>query len=226
MAFILNIETATSVCSVALSKDGVTISEEKNTIGQNHAKLLTVLVKKVFNETNLSISDLDAVAISQGPGSYTGLRIGTSVAKGICYAKDIPLIAVNTLQILANQAELSSTMLRCPMIDARRMEVYCQLFDAQLQPISEIEAKILNENSFQEILTEKNIAFFGDGAAKFHEICSEPKAQFIANKVPLASQMALLSERAFLQQQFVDVAYFTPAYLKKFQVTTSKKRIF
>lgn len=226
MAFILCIETTTPICSVALSKDGKLLAEKKDVVGQNHAKLLTVLIEELFARAQFSFSDLDAVAISQGPGSYTGLRIGTSAAKGICYALDIPLIAINTLQALANNNTLSPTALRCPMIDARRMEVYCQLFDSSLNPKSDVTAKILNENSFQEILKQHTIAFFGNGAEKFAEICIAPNAIFPRGILPLATQMAKLAEENYKEKKFKNVAYFTPFYLKNFQVTTPKKQVF
>lgn len=226
MGLILNIETATNICSVALGQDGKTLFEHTDTGGQNHAKLLTILIQDLFKKSHSLLSNLDAVAISKGPGSYTGLRIGTSVAKGICYALGIPLIAINTLQAMANHAALSPNTLRCPMIDARRMEVYCQLFDKELNVLSQTEAKILDEKSFQEQLTEQAIAFFGDGATKFQEVCNAPNAFFHKNILPNASQMVALAEKSYQEQKFVDVAYFTPFYLKKFQVTTSKKRVF
>lgn len=226
MALILCIETATAVCSVALGKDGTRLAEKKDTEGQNHAKLLTVLIQELFREQQHAPSDLDAVAISQGPGSYTGLRIGTSVAKGICYALDIPLIAINTLQAMANNDSLPPATVRCPMIDARRMEVYCQLFDTNLHPLSQVAAKILNDTSFQEMLSQKAVTFFGDGSHKFSKICTSPQAQFIDSITPSSSQMISLAEAAYQKKKFADVAYFTPFYLKKFQVTTSKKQVF
>ncbi|PVX52601.1 tRNA threonylcarbamoyladenosine biosynthesis protein TsaB [Balneicella halophila] len=225
MALILNIETSTAICSVALGNEGELVAEKIDTEGQNHAKLITVLIKELLKDSKYSMSDIDAVAISQGPGSYTGLRIGTSVAKGICYALQIPLLTINTLQALANNTSLSATGLRCPMIDARRMEVYCQLFNADLKPLSEIEAKILDEKSFSSLLEKQEIAFFGNGAEKFSEICHSPKAKFFNNIYPKASQMILLAQKAYLDKDFTDVAYFTPFYLKKFQVTTSKKKL-
>ncbi len=226
MALLLNIETATDVCSVALGKDGKLLSEKINTSKQNHAKLLTILIEEIFNESKTKLSEIDGVAISQGPGSYTGLRIGTSVAKGICYALNIPLLTINTLAILTNQPNLPNADLYCPMIDARRMEVYCQLFDKQLNPKSEIEAKILDQSSFSSLLLENKILFLGNGSNKFEAICTNPNAHFIDNKVPLATNMISLAENAFSNQLFADVAYFTPFYLKKYQVTTSKKRLF
>ncbi|MBS9768487.1 MAG: tRNA (adenosine(37)-N6)-threonylcarbamoyltransferase complex dimerization subunit type 1 TsaB [Flavobacteriaceae bacterium] len=226
MATVLCIETATPICSVALGKDGKCIAKKQDASGQNHAKLLTVLIEELFAETSVSLEDIEAVAISQGPGSYTGLRIGTSVAKGICYALDIPLIAVNTLQALANSPTLSPNTLRCPMLDARRMEVYCQLFNENLNSLSEVEAKILDATSFEEILAQQKIAFFGDGADKFQEICTNPKASFYKEILPDAEKMISLAEKDFSKQNFVDVAYFTPFYLKKYQVTVSKKQVF
>lgn len=226
MALILNIETSTPICSVALGKDGVCIAEKQDNSGQNHAKLLTVLIEQVLIEAKLTMADLDAIAISKGPGSYTGLRIGTSVAKGIAYAREIPLIAINTLQALANNASLPPNTLRCPMIDARRMEVYCQIFDSKLQPLDEVEAKILDENSFETLLFEKTIAFFGDGAEKFSKICKSGNAYFYGSIIPLAAQMISLSQEAYDTKDFANIAYFTPFYLKKFQVTVSKKKVF
>ncbi len=226
MAVLLCIETATNVCSVALGKDGKIIAEKTAPTGQNHAKMLTVLIDELFAESEYKMKDLSGVAISQGPGSYTGLRIGTSVAKGICYALNIPLIAVNTLQSLANFAAPNSTALRCAMIDARRMEVYTQLFDHNLTPLTEIEAKILDETSFQEELAKKEIRFAGDGVAKFADICQSPNSTFKTDEICSATKMLPLAEKAFLKEDFVDVAYFTPFYLKKYQVTTSKKRLF
>ncbi len=226
MAVLLCIETATNVCSVALGREGKIIAEKVAPTGQNHAKMLTVLIEELFAASQSKMADLDAVAISQGPGSYTGLRIGTSVAKGICYALNIPLIAVNTLQALANFSSSDTTALRCAMIDARRMEVYTQLFDKELNPLTEIEAKILDENSFEDELAKQKINFSGDGVAKFAEICQSPNATFKTEEICSAKKMLPLAEKAFTKEDFVDVAYFTPFYLKKYQVTTSKKRLF
>lgn len=225
MSYILHIETSTTVCSVALSYENELMAEAIDTEGQNHIKLLTLLIEKILAEARFDIGLLNAVAISQGPGSYTGLRIGTSVAKGICYAQEIPLIAVNTLQVLANQPHLA-TPLCCPMIDARRMEVYCQLFDDKIEAISDVEAKILDEYSFKERLEKEKITFLGDGAEKFQAICKYPNAVFQKGIYPEAKQMISLAKKAFDTKKYVDVAYFTPFYLKKFQVTQSKKQFF
>lgn len=225
MSYILHIETSTKVCSVALSCDEKLIAESIDIEGQNHIKLLTVLIDKILSEARFDIKLLDAVAISQGPGSYTGLRIGTSVAKGICYAQEIPLIAINTLQILANQPRIKTSVI-CPMIDARRMEVYCQLFDSELVSLSDVEAKILDEYSFQEILEKQKMTFVGDGAEKFKTICTSPNAVFLKGIYPQAKDMISLAKKAFDARNYVDVAYFTPFYLKKFQVTQSKKHFF
>lgn len=223
---ILNIETSTEICSVALSKNGKLVTEKIDNNGQNHAKLLTVLIRELLHESNTNITDLSAVAISRGPGSYTGLRIGTSVAKGICYGASIPLISINTLQIMASDTSIT-TPLSCPMIDARRMEVYCQLFDANIIEKSEVEAKILDNESFSELLEKHPITFLGNGSHKFAEICHHPNAVFAGKELitPLASQMISLSTNALQQEKFDDTAYFTPFYLKKFQVTQSKKKM-
>ncbi len=201
MALLLNIETATDICSVALGKDGKLLHEKIDTQKQNHAKLLTVLIEKMLQESNTKLSEIEGVAVSQGPGSYTGLRIGTSVAKGICYALDVPLLAINTLAILANQPKLPTAKHYCPMIDARRMEVYCQLFDKQLYSVSEIEAKILDENSFHSNLSEGTVVFLGNGSTKFKAICAHQNALFIDNATPLATNMVSFLFYPFLLEK-------------------------
>lgn len=222
---ILNIETSTEICSVAISSNNKLLAEQIENSGQNHAKLLTILIQNALTKSGILMQDLVAVAISKGPGSYTGLRIGTSVAKGICYALGIPLIAVNTLQAISNTS-LIETPLSCSMIDARRMEVYCQFFNNTLKEKSEAEAKILESNTFSNLLDENKITFIGNGSQKFQDICKHKNAYFIENiTTPLASQMIPLSTLLFQKEIFEDVAYFTPFYLKKFQVTQSKKKI-
>lgn len=226
MSLILNIETSTEVCSVAIGQGKNILTEKVEYEGQNHAKLLTLLIKDVLKEIGIKIHNLNAVAVSKGPGSYTGLRIGTSVAKGICYASKIPLIGINTLQTIANLTQIN-TPLTCAMIDARRMEVYCQFFDNQLTNKTEVEAKILDDNSFQNILNEYAVTFLGNGAPKFEEICNHPNAHFVERSIvtPLASQMVRLSNLALSNKSFEDTAYFTPFYLKKYQVTRSTRGI-
>jgi tRNA threonylcarbamoyladenosine biosynthesis protein TsaB len=227
MALILNIETATQMCSVALAKDGeVLFSKEKN--GEySHAENLTVFIEEVMQHTGYSLSAIDAVAVSKGPGSYTGLRIGVSVAKGLCYALDKPLVAIETLKQMAKGiADVQQQdVLYCPMIDARRMEVYCALYDKQQNVISPTEAKIMDAHSFENDLAKQVILFFGDGAIKCKQVLAhQPNAHFLENIFPSAVVMASLSEQAFQQKQLEDVAYFVPYYLKDFVSTADLKK--
>jgi tRNA threonylcarbamoyladenosine biosynthesis protein TsaB len=169
--------------------------------------------------------------VSAGPGSYTGLRIGTSVAKGICFALDIPLIAVDTLTtmsqaVLASGVEVGDDTLLCPMIDARRMEVYTALHDKRLKTIEETNAKIIDEDSFADVLEKNRVLFFGNGAAKCKDVIKSSNAVFVDNIFPLAANMSPLAEKAFIENDFVDVAYFEPFYLKSFVATISKKKFF
>lgn len=235
MALIINIETSTEVCSVALSKDGKTIAIKENKEELNHSSLLSVFIDDILKENKLKASELDAVAVSMGPGSYTGLRIGVSTAKGLCYGAGIPLIAVSTLQAVAlsvsERAEKESlakdcnTALFCPMTDARRMEVYCALYDVNNKIVSEIEAKIIDENSFTEILDKREILFFGNGAAKCKDVIKHENAKFTDNVYASAEYMAALSEELYNEKSFADVAYFEPFYLKNFVATTPKKKV-
>jgi tRNA threonylcarbamoyladenosine biosynthesis protein TsaB len=219
MALILNIETATQVCSVSLS-DGKEIlaireSHEKNI----HATKVTIFSEEVLQEAGKTMSDIKAVAVSKGPGSYTGLRIGVSAAKGFCYALEIPLISVPTLQSMALGALKvlnDKSILYCPMIDARRMEVYTALFDENNNEVRKTEALIIDENSYEEELRTKKIFFFGDGAEKCKEILT-PKGMVFIDKIhPSAKSMAQLSSEKFDKGQFEDLAYFEPYYLKDF----------
>jgi tRNA threonylcarbamoyladenosine biosynthesis protein TsaB len=230
MALILNIETATEVCSVTLAQHGELIALKENSNGQQQAKLLTVFIDELFKENNISIKELDAVAISKGPGSYTGLRIGVSAAKGIAYAGDLPLIAVSTLQAMAfgvsSQQSLDDNTWLCPMIDARRMEVYTAFFDKENKIQKEISADIIDEHSYQDILTNKKVLFFGNGAIKCKNTIQSANASFIDNVTCSAKNMAQLSFEAFKNKSFEDVAYFEPFYLKDFIATVPKKNIF
>ncbi len=227
---ILNIETSTSVCSVAITQDGKPIITRVNTDGQNHAKLLPVFIEQCLGECRAQGLLLDAVALSQGPGSYTGLRIGTATAKGVCYGLNIPLIPIDTLQVMCQAASinypLSTISYYCPMIDARRMEVYCALYDSEGKRLTEVEAKVIDEHSFEDLLAEQPVAFFGDGAAKCKAVITHPNALFINDIVPLASYMGELAEKAYSEKQFADVAYFDPFYLKEYQAVVSKNKIF
>lgn len=227
MAKILQIETATAICSVALSINGKTFSfkEEK---GQNlHAANLTLFIDEVLKTAGLSYPELDAVAVSKGPGSYTGLRIGVSTAKGLCYALDKPLIAIETLEMmaagyLAENPDYSGLI--CPMIDARRMEVYTSIFDRSLSVITPTEAKIIDEQSFTDYLAQQAVTFLGDGAAKCAEVLTNQNAKFDATNFNSATYMSRLANEAFSKNRFEDVAYFEPFYLKDFVVTQSKKQ--
>ena len=220
MTHILCIETATEICSVAIAKNGETISLVEDTQGNNHASQLHILVAKALEQSNLHFSDLQAVAVSKGPGSYTGLRVGVSAAKGYCYALKIPLIAINTLQSLANgfwQNNLSYSGLVCPMIDARRMEVYCAVFNSNKEMIREVRAEILTEESFNDY--SEKVYFVGDSSEKAKLVLTNPNFIFKDEIVyPSSKWMSELSYRKFLKSEFEDVAYFEPYYLKDFML--------
>ncbi|WP_396160280.1 tRNA (adenosine(37)-N6)-threonylcarbamoyltransferase complex dimerization subunit type 1 TsaB [Flavobacterium sp.] len=221
MALILNIETATKNCSVALSKDGKTLAiREIAEQNFSHAEKLHVFIEELLLETNVTFKDVKAVAVSQGPGSYTGLRIGVSAAKGLCYALSIPLIAVDTLEILARKIQISSGII-LPMIDARRLEVYCAFFDSNYAKIRETKTEIIDENSFKE--ETEIIHLIGDGAIKFKEILTDKKFKYYPEiQFPSAAEMSLISFQKFKNNQFEDVAYFEPFYLKDFVLITKK----
>ena len=230
---ILCIESGTNTCSVALGYNqellGVKESHEAN---NNHAKNLTLFVQELFTKNGIKASDLGAVAVSKGPGSYTGLRIGVSAAKGICYGAGIPLIAIGSLdsmvqgamEWLSKNPEITPDVI-CPMIDARRMEVYTQLFDTNGKPNSEVEAKILDENAFSNMLESKKMLFLGNGSHKAKTILVNPNALFIENFLPSARYMLPLANEMFIKKQFEDVAYFEPLYLKDFIATVAKNKV-
>jgi tRNA threonylcarbamoyladenosine biosynthesis protein TsaB len=224
---ILHIETSTNVCSVALSKNGVCLFTKSNTEGMNHAALLSVFIAEALEVLKSSDKKMDAVAVSSGPGSYTGLRIGVSTAKGLCYGYGIPLIEVSTLEVLTAQAlqltNNDTNALYCPMIDARRMEVYAAFYNAQGEIKRKISADIIDADSYAEMLAGQPVYFFGNGSEKCKMTLSHPNARFIDNLIPLAENMIPFAEKAFVEKKFVDTAYFEPFYLKEFQTTTSKK---
>ena len=233
MALILAIETGTDICSVALIRDGELIALRESDEERNHAKKIAVFVDELLREYNIAAEELDAVAVSKGPGSYTGLRIGVSFAKGLCYGQNIPLVAVGSLDSLVEVAredfeagiidiEQWDNALLCPMIDARRMEVYTQLFDTDGVAQSEVEAKIIDTESFAEERKDRPFVIFGNGAKKCTEVLEG--ATFI-EVVPSARGMARLAERAFAEGKTEDVAYFEPFYLKDFVVGTAKKSL-
>ncbi len=217
MAYILCIETSTTNCSVALANDKKVIElEEDYDSTYSHAERLHNFIDKVIKEAGLVPKDLSAISISKGPGSYTGLRIGVSAAKGLCYALDIPLIAVPTLHSLALQISQEKDSYIVPMLDARRMEVYSAVFTNTYEEIRKTEAEILTDTSFETYLREKKVYFIGNGVEKFSTICSDANAVFIQNKLPSANEMAMLSYPKFLKKDFEDVSYLDPYYLKDF----------
>lgn len=228
MATILQIETATPVCSVALSVNGKTIAL-KEQAGQNlHASNLTLFIDEVLQMAKLSYAQIDAVAVSKGPGSYTGLRIGVSTAKGLCFALDKPLIAIGTLQMMASgflQEHHNYGGLVCPMIDARRMEVFTAVYNNKLQSLEIVNAKIIDEKSFILELDSHFVTFIGDGAAKCAPVLTHPNAHFSAANFNSANYMSQLAFEAFEKEAFEDVAYFEPFYLKDFVFTTPKNKL-
>jgi len=221
MALILQIETATTSCSVAIATDGVVLASKEVNERNIHAEVITRFIEYVINEADVTYQQLDAIAVSCGPGSYTGLRIGISTAKGLCYALNKPLIAIETLVSMCSGAKANkiynNDMLLCPMIDARRMEVFTAVFKSAGDKIKETSALIINENSFSDLLENNRVLFFGDGAEKCQPVLnSNPNAIFLTGFVNSA---VYLSERAlekFLNKEFEDVAYFEPYYLKEF----------
>lgn len=222
MSYILNIETATKNCSVALAKEGKTIlCKEIAEEGYSHAERLHVFIEEIIKETRITFQDLSAIAVSQGPGSYTGLRIGVSAAKGLCFALDIPLIAVDTLQTLASQVNVQKGLI-ISMLDARRMEVYSAIFTANLKKERDVQAEIITENSFEEL--KETLYFVGDCAEKCKSILTKENFIFLEEiKYPSAKEMSLLSFEKYKKNDTVDVAYFEPYYLKDFMMTVSKK---
>lgn len=221
MTHLLHIETATKACSVALSQDGKCIAVRESIDEQfAHGEQLTLYIQAVLKESNLKMADIQAVSVTSGPGSYTGLRIGVSTAKGICFALGIPMIVIDSLTNLAQLAKgKHPESVLCPMIDARRMEVYNAIFNADLEMIKPISADIIDENSYSEF---DSIVYFGDGAAKVLEIWKDRNAQFDDSIYCSATGHAELAYQKFLQKDFVDVAYFEPFYLKDFVAGVKK----
>lgn len=216
MTFILNIETSTKNCSVAVSENGIIIAlKELNDGNYSHAEKLHVFIEAVLKEANITMQQLNAVAISKGPGSFTGLRIGVSSAKGLCFALDIPLISIDTLKSLALQIVLEEGYI-IPMLDARRMEVYSAVFNNRDSQVRETEAQILDKTSFQNYLEKKHVFFIGDGVPKTKELISHPNAFFVDDKLPSANEMGMLAFEKFKQHDFENTAYFEPFYLKDF----------
>ena len=235
MALILSIETGTDICSVALANDGELMALRESDEGRDHAKKVALFVDELLRETGVQPSDIDAIAVGKGPGSYTGLRIGVSFAKGMCYALDIPLIAIGSLDALTEVAredfeagildveEEDWTKAKlCPMVDARRMEVYAQVFDVEGNAQSDVVAEVVTEESFDKWRSEGRFVIFGNGAKKCAEVLPDA---IIENVVPSARGIVRLAEAAFNAGKFEDLAYFEPFYLKDFIVIPSKKKL-
>lgn len=223
LTYILNIETATKNCSVSISKEGKTIAlKELNDGNYSHAEKLHELIEQVVLEAKISLSDLKAIAVSKGPGSYTGLRIGVSAAKGLCFALDIPLIPTNTLQSLALSVSIEIGY-KIPLLDARRMEVYSQVFNEKNEMIRAVYADIIDSDSFSDFFNAEKVYFFGDGAEKCKGIITHKNAVFIDGLFPSAKEMSVISYKKYINNDFEDVAYFEPFYLKEFLGAIPKK---
>jgi len=222
MAIILHIETATQCCSIAIAKDGVLLCKKEINEQNVHAQLITLYIDEVVKNSVIDYGKIDAFAVSRGPGSYTGLRIGVSTAKGLCYALDKPLIAIDTLMAMAEGFNAQNkikedNILLCPMIDARRMEVYCALYDENINIVLPVTAKIIDNQSYIPELGKHKIYFFGDGAAKCSQILSTHSHAFVIdNFINSASDMCALAYKKYIKNEFEDIAYFEPLYLKEF----------
>lgn len=232
MAVILNIDTSTSVCSTALTAEGMVITHFEDFQGRNHAALLSGYIKGCLDHARSKEMKLDAVAVSMGPGSYTGLRIGLSEAKGLAYALDIPMIGISTLQLMVTHVmfdgeDYGDDPIYVPMIDARRMEVYTAAYDIALAELLAPQPLILDADSYADLLaTGRPVIFFGDGSDKARDLlAAHPNARFVPGVAPLAVDMLALSERAYARRDFIDTAYSVPAYLKDFQATRPKPRL-
>ncbi len=224
MAIILNLETATTNCSVSISNGKeILCIKENNAINYSHSEQLHVFIKEALEAASLSFSDLDAIAVSKGPGSYTGLRIGVSAAKGLCFSLDIPLISIPTLQGMALQVKLNTGEVAIPVLDARRMEVYSAVFDDQGEEIRETRAEVVDDQTFNEFANFKEVHLVGSGAEKCKEVLQRSNFQFHTKVVPSAKEMAELAYTKFKAREFEDVAYFEPYYLKDFVLQTKKK---
>ena len=224
MALILSIETTTTNCSVSLSKHGETLLLKED-YGENfsHAERLHVYINELIEEANVKREDIDAVAVSKGPGSYTGLRIGVSAAKGLCYALDIPLLSVSTLEALACQVKIDKGII-IPMLDARRLEVYSAVFSSAYKPLRAIKAEVLDEHSFSDYLENHSVYFIGNGVEKTKTLITHPNANFIEGKLPSAIEMSALAYNKYKISDIENVAYFEPYYLKDFVAIKPKPK--
>lgn len=224
MARILNLETATTNCSVSISEgDNIICLKENNAENYSHSEQLHLFIKEALEEASLSFSDLDAIAVSKGPGSYTGLRIGVSAAKGLCFSLDLPLISIPTLESMANQIKASEGEVIIPVLDARRMEVYSSVYDSAYQKVRDTRAEVIDEDSFKEFSPHSKIYIVGSGAEKCKEIVKHSNFTFNTSVVPSAREMGKIASRKFQEGSFEDVAYFEPYYLKDFVLQVKKK---
>ena len=227
MACILHIDTSTDVCSVAVSEDSHVIFDQEDHSGPNHAERLGTMVDEALSFTDSHAIPVDAVAVSGGPGSYTGLRIGVSMAKGVCYGRSLKLLSVPTLELLCVPVLLRELVeegaLLCPMLDARRMEVYAGLYDRALRPVREVRADVVDADTYRQWLDRQPVYFFGNGAGKCMEAIAHPNARYIDGIEPLAKWMQPIAERRLMQGQTEDVAYYVPFYLKDFVAKMPKK---
>ncbi|MBW8242123.1 tRNA (adenosine(37)-N6)-threonylcarbamoyltransferase complex dimerization subunit type 1 TsaB [Muricauda oceani] len=225
MATILHLETATTNCSVSIAKDGeMLVLKENNAANYSHSEQLHIFIKEALEEASLLFSDLDAVAISKGPGSYTGLRIGVSSAKGLCFSLDIPLVSVPTLQSMAHQTDVKPGELVIPVLDARRMEVYSCVYDAVYNEVRETRAEIIDEDSFADYVSDDKVYIIGSGAEKCRGALEHPNFIFDESVVPSAKDMVPIAFEKYKSNEFEDVAYFEPYYLKDFVLQQKKKK--
>lgn len=226
MALILSIETATSACSVALHRRGVLIGKSELFVEKSHSGMLTEMINQLLQNVSCTVSDLQAIAVSKGPGSYTGLRIGLATAKGLCFGLNVPLIGINTLEGLLQQVRGNHHQMQyfCPMLDARRMEVYCMIANQEGQVVRETSAVIVDKDSFGSYLEGAGILFFGNGAAKCREVIQHAKAFFLDEVNASAAGIGELAYQRYAQGQFEDLAYFEPYYLKEFRTIEPTKK--
>ncbi|RKR14102.1 tRNA threonylcarbamoyladenosine biosynthesis protein TsaB [Maribacter vaceletii] len=223
MAILLNLETATTNCSVSIAKDGeLIVLKEHDSSNYSHAEQLHIFIEEALQEASLSSKDIDAIAVSKGPGSYTGLRIGVSAAKGLCFSLDVPLISIATLESMAHQVVLEENTVIIPVLDARRMEVYSTVFNASYSEIRETRAEIIDENSFSKYVENGKVIIAGNGAEKCKDILTHLNFEFNTSVVPSAKEMAKLSYQKYQNKDFEDVAYFEPYYLKDFVMQQKK----
>lgn len=227
MSLILSLETATSVCSVALHSDSAVLGTSDLHISQRASSQLTVMIDELLKRCDVQPNALNAVAVSAGPGSYTGLRIGVATAKGMCFALGLPLIAINTLESMVTKIanHYKDNVIFCPMLDARRMEVYCLLTNNKLEILEPTQAKVIDTESFLKVLESNKVIFFGNGAAKCKEMITHTNAVFLKDVVPSATQVGNLAYKRFTAQQFENLADFEPYYLKDFLIKKPKSAV-